>query len=52
MSDLLRSPKAKIGAVVAGGLLVVAAAWFLLVAPQRSKAADLGAQITARRRPS
>ena len=49
MSDLLRSPKAKIGMVVAGGLLLVAAMWFLLVAPQRSKATDLGAQVTASR---
>ena len=46
MSELLRSPKGKIGIVVVGGLLLVAAMWFLLVAPQRSKATDLGAQIT------
>ena len=41
MSDLLRSPKGRIGAIVAGGLLVVAAVWFLLVSPQKSKAAEL-----------
>ena len=35
MSALLRSPKGKIGVVVAGGLLVVAASWFLLISPQR-----------------
>lgn len=46
MSDLLRSPKAKIGVAVAGGLLFVAVMWFMLVAPQRSKATDLGAQVT------
>lgn len=45
MSDLLGSPKGKIGITVAGGLLLVAAVWFLLVAPQRSKATDLGAQV-------
>lgn len=49
MSDLLRSPKAKIGMMVAGGLLLVAAMWFLLVAPQRTKASDLGGQVTASR---
>ena len=51
MSDLLRSPKAKIGAAVAGGLLIVLAAWFLLVSPQRAKANELSAEVgTARRR--
>ena len=40
-------PKGKIGAGRGGGLLVVAATWFLLVAPQRSKATDLSAQLTA-----
>ena len=45
MSELLRSPKAKIGVAVAGGLLFVAVMWFMLVAPQRSKATDLGAQV-------
>ena len=49
MSDLLRSPKAKIGMTVAGGLLLVAAMWFLLVAPQRSKATDLGPRSPPRR---
>ena len=46
MSELLRSPKAKIGVAVAGGLLFVAVMWFMLVAPQRSKATSLGAEIT------
>lgn len=49
MSALLRSPKGKIGVVVAGGLLVVAASWFLLISPQRSKAAELDAQISTSR---
>ena len=41
MNDLLHSPKAKVGAAVAGGLLIVLAAWFLLVSPQRAKANEL-----------
>ncbi len=45
MSTLLRSPKGQIGAVVAGGLLLLAAMWFLLVAPQQSKAQALDTQI-------
>ena len=49
MTDLLRSPKGKIGVAVAGGLLLVVAAWFLLISPQRSKAADLGAQLSTSR---
>ena len=49
MSDLLRSPKGKIGVAVAGGLLLVVAAWFILISPQRSKAADLGAQLSTSR---
>lgn len=46
MSALLSSPKGKIGAVAVGGLLVLAALWFLLVAPQRSQAAELDTQLT------
>jgi len=49
MSALLRSPKGKIGLAVAGGLLLVVAAWLLLVSPQRAKAAELGAQVDASR---
>ena len=49
MSALLRSPKGRIGAIVAGGLLVAAAAWFLLIAPQKSKANELAAQVSASR---
>src|SRR5262249_49172740 len=45
MSDLLGSTKGKIGLGVVAGLLVVAAAWFLVVAPQRSKVSQLDAQI-------
>jgi len=49
MSALLRSPKGKIGVIVAGGLLVVVAAWLLLISPQRSKAVTLGAQLDTSR---
>ena len=49
MSSLLRSPKGKIGAIAAGGLLVLLALWFLLVSPQRAKATELSAD--ARRGP-
>ena len=49
MSALLRSPKGKIGVIVAGGLFVVAATWFLLVSPQRAKAVELDAQISTSR---
>jgi|tagenome__1003787_1003787.scaffolds.fasta_scaffold20592173_2 hypothetical protein len=45
MSDLLRSPKGKVGAAVAGGLLIVVAVWFLLVSPQRAKADQLAADV-------
>jgi Pilus assembly protein, PilO len=49
MNDLLHSPKAKVGAAVAGGLLIVLAAWFLFVSPQRAKANDLNAQVESAR---
>ena len=49
MSSLLRSPKGMIGAGVGGVLLVVAAAWFLLVAPQRAKATELETQVSVAR---
>lgn len=49
MSALLHSPKGRIGAVVAGGLLIMAAAWFLLISPQKSKAAELDAEVSAAR---
>ena len=45
MSSLLRSPKGKIGAIAAGGLLVLLALWFLLVSPQRAKATELSADV-------
>jgi hypothetical protein len=45
VTELLRSPKGKIGAAAAAGLIVLAAMWFLLVAPQRSKAQALNAEI-------
>lgn len=49
MSTLLRSPKRKIGAGVAGVLVAVAAVWFLLVSPQQTKASDLETQVSASR---
>jgi len=49
MSDLLRSPKGKLGLVAAGGVLLLAATWFLIVAPQRSKANKLSNEVTASR---
>ncbi len=49
MKALLRSPKGRVAVFVGGGLLVVAAAWFLLVSPQNSKAQDLDAQVSAAR---
>lgn len=49
MSALLSSPKGKIGAVALGGLLVLAALWFLLVAPQRSQAAKLDGEVATAR---
>lgn len=49
MSGLLRSRGRTIGGAVAGLLLVVAAGWFLLVGPQRSKAAQLDRQISEAR---
>jgi hypothetical protein len=45
MNDLLHSPKAKVGAAVAGGLIIVLAAWFLFVSPQRAKANELSAAV-------
>lgn len=49
MKALLDSPKGRIGALLAGGLLVTAAAWLLLVSPQKSKAAELESQVSASR---
>lgn len=45
MSELLRSPRGKVGLTAVGCLLLLAAAWFLVVAPQRSKAQDLATQV-------
>ena len=45
MSELLSTTKGKVGIGVAAGLLVLLAAWFLVVAPQRSKATELQAQV-------
>jgi hypothetical protein len=47
MSSLLHSPKGKIGAVAAGGLLVILALWFLVVAPQRAKATQVAADVVS-----
>lgn len=49
MSARLRSPRGKVAIGVVGGLLVVAAMWFLLVAPQRTKLTDLKAQVETSR---
>ena len=49
MKALLASPAGKFGAMAAGGLLVVAAIWLLLVSPQRSKAAELDSQLATAR---
>jgi len=45
MNELLHSPKGRVAAVVGGCLLVAAAAWFLLVSPQRAKATELESQL-------
>jgi hypothetical protein len=47
MNSLLRSPKGQIGAIVGGCLLVVAAAWFLAVSPQRAKVSEAQSSLTA-----
>jgi hypothetical protein len=49
MSSLLRSPKGKIGAIAAGGLLVFLAVWFLLVSPQRAKATEVSTDLASTR---
>jgi Tfp pilus assembly protein PilO len=45
MSTAKLDPRAKLALAVGAPLVVAVAAWFLLVAPQRSKAADLGEQV-------
>ncbi len=58
MNGLLKEKKTVIALGAVGAVVVLAAAWFLVVAPQQSKADDLGAQVTeaqnelAQRRPS
>jgi Tfp pilus assembly protein PilO len=47
MSDLLGSTRGKAAVTLIGGAIMVAAAWFLLVAPQRSKANDLATRVSA-----
>jgi Tfp pilus assembly protein PilO len=49
MNAVLRSPKGRIAAIVGGALLIVAAAWFLLISPQKSKAQELDAQVSTAR---
>jgi hypothetical protein len=46
MRDLIRSPRGKVGLIAAGGVLLLAAVWFLLVAPQRSKATELAGKVS------
>lgn len=47
MTSRLQSPKQKVGVAIGGVLLIVAAGWFLLVSPQRSKVTELDAQIAS-----
>ncbi len=47
MSELLSSRRGKIVLGAVGGVLLVAALWFFVVAPQRSKADDLAAKVDA-----
>jgi len=49
MSSVLSSPKGKIGAIAVGGLLMILALWFLVIAPQRSKATELAAEAASMR---
>ncbi len=49
MSALLHSPKGKIGAITAGGLLLLLAIWFLIVSPQRARATELSADLATAR---
>ena len=49
MSSVLSSPKGKIGAIAVGGLLIILALWFLVIAPQRSKATELAAEAASMR---
>jgi Tfp pilus assembly protein PilO len=47
MNGLLKEKKAVIALGAVGAVAVLAAAWFLVVAPQQSKADDLNRQVTA-----
>jgi Tfp pilus assembly protein PilO len=47
MNDLLKEKKAVIALGAVGAVALLAAAWFLVVAPQKSKANDLDRQLTA-----
>jgi Tfp pilus assembly protein PilO len=49
MNDLLKQKKAKIALGAVGAVALLAAAWLLVVSPQRSKAGDLDRQVTAAR---
>jgi hypothetical protein len=49
MRDLLQSPRGKAGLVAAGGVLLLVAAWLLVVAPQRSKASELADKVSVSR---
>ncbi len=46
MNGLLKEKKAVIALGAVGAVALLAAAWFLVVAPQQSKADDLGRQVT------
>ena len=45
MNGQLKQKKAVIALGAAGGVALLAAAWFLVVTPQRSKAVDLDRQV-------
>ena len=47
MNGLLKEKKTVVVLGAVGAVVLLAAAWFLVVAPQQSKADDLGAQVTA-----
>lgn len=49
MKSVLQSERGRIGAVIGGLLVVATGCWFLLVAPQRSKVAQLDTEISATR---
>ena len=47
MNGLLKEKKTVVVIGAVGAVVLLAAAWFLVIAPQQSKADDLNAQVTA-----